>query len=139
MGTTHTYDVDKTAILVALIPVVGFSGDRCVVEFNSDEVETVMGTDSNGRHIVNKDQSGTVTITLEHGSPSNTAFEIARMTRIPFSILVKDNSSLATLFATGDAMVKKHPALGLGAKPKDLDWVFTFIKGHLMHSGAKEY
>jgi len=139
MGTTYTYDVDKTAVLVALMPVVGFSGDRVTVEFSSDEVETVMGTDGNGRHVINKDQSGTVTITLEHGSPSNTAFEIARMTGIPFPILVKDNSSLATLFATGDAMVKKHPSLGLGAKPKDLDWVFTFVKGHLVHSGAKTY
>lgn len=139
MGTTYTYDPDKTAVLVALVPVVGFAGDRVTVDFNSDEIETVMGSDGNGRHVVNMDRSGTVTITLEYGSPSNNAFETARLTGIPFPILVKDNSSLATLFATGDAMVKKHPALNLGTKPKELDWVFTFIKGHLVHSGAKEY
>lgn len=139
MGATYTYDVDKTAILVALIPVVGFAGDRVKVSFNSDAIETVMGTDGNGRHIENKDKSGTVTVTLEHGSPSNAAFEIARLTGIPFPILVKDNSSIATLFATADAMVKKQPDLGLGKQGADLDWVFTFIKGSLMHSPAKEY
>lgn len=139
MGTTYVYDVDKTAILVALVPVVGFAGDRCKVAFNSDQVETIMGTDGNGRHVMNRDKSGTVTITLEHGSPSNAAFEILRMTGQPFPILVKDNSSVATLFATADAMVKKQPDLGLGKQGADLDWVFTFINGQLMHSAAKEY
>lgn len=139
MGAKHVYDVDKTAIVVAFVPVVGFAGDRVKIEFNADETEVVMGTDGNGRHIANRDRSGKVTITLEHGSPSNAAFEILRGLGEPFPILVKDNSNLATMFETTDAMVAKHPDLTLGQKPNELEWVFNFIKGGLLHSPAKEY
>lgn len=139
MSTQMNYSVDKTAIIVGVAPVVGFAGDRVKVDFNTDLVETVMGTDGNGRHVISKDKSGTVTITLEHGSPSNTTFEVLRAIGEPFPIIVKDNTSLATMFMTSDAMIKKQPPLGLGAKPTDLEWIFTFISGDLFHSMSKEY
>lgn len=137
--TAMVYDVDKTSIIVGVNPVVGFAGDRVKVSFNSDAIETVMGTDGNGRHIANRNQSGTVEITLEHGSPSNAQFEAIRLAGIPVPILVKDNASIATLFMTADAMVKKQPDLVLGKQAADLTWVFTFIRGNLLHSPAKEY
>lgn len=137
--TQHNYSVDKTAVLVALIPVVGFAGDRVKVAMSSDEVETVMGTDGSGRHVNLLDKSGTVTITLEYGSPSNAEFEVIRLAKIPVPILIKDNSNLLTMFATSDAVVKKHPDLILGSKPSECEWVFSFIKGDLTHSPAKEY
>lgn len=139
MSTQMNYSVDRTAVIVGVAPVVGFAGDRVKVTFNSDLVETVMGTDGNGRHIINKDRSGTVTVTLEHGSPSNTTFELLRTVGEPFPIIVKDNTSLATMFMTSDAMVKKQPDLVLGQKPGELEWIFTFISGELFHSMSKEY
>jgi hypothetical protein len=137
--TQHVYSVDKTAVIIGVTPVVGFAGDRVVVEFNADAIETVMGTDGNGRHVTNKDKSGKVTVTLEHGSPSNDAIEILRMIGEPFPILVKDNASLATMFATSDAMVAKQPPLKLGRSPDPVEWVFSFISGTMMHSSSKEY
>lgn len=135
---TSVYSVDKTALVVGGFPVVGFAGDRFRVTFNSDAIETVMGTDGNGRHISLKDKSGVVTVILEHGSPSNATFEALRLTGEPFPIMARDNSSLATMFITADAMVKKQPDLGLGTRPADLEWTFTFISGTLFHSPAKE-
>jgi hypothetical protein len=137
--TQMNYSVDKTVVIVGVAPVVGFAGDRVKVTFNQDLIETVMGTDGNGRHVVSKDKSGTVSITLEHGSPSNATFELLRMAGEPFPIIVKDNSSLATMFMTADAMIKKQPDMGLGAKPSDLEWAFSFISGDMMYSPSKEY
>lgn len=137
--TQLVYDPSKTSTLVGGFPVVGFAGDRVTVEFNEDDVEVVMGTDGNGRHVKKLDKSGTVKIVLEHGSPSNLTFETLRLAGIPFPILVKDNASIGTLFMTTDAMVKKQPNLSLGSKPGELEWSFSFISGTMMHSPSKEY
>lgn len=137
--TQMVYDPAKTSLIVGGFPVVGFAGDRIVVEFNEDEIETVMGTDGNGRHVKKLDKSGTVKVTLEAGSPSNATFETIRLAGIPVPILAKDFSSIATMFMASDAMIRKQPNMALGTKPGDLEWTFNFISGSMTHSPAKEY
>jgi hypothetical protein len=99
----------------------------------------VMGTDGNGRHVQSKNKNGSVTITLQHGSPSAATFMALDAIGEPFPIIVKDNSSLGTLFMTSDAMLSKIPDLNLGATVGEVEWVFNFISGNTIHSAAKEY
>jgi hypothetical protein len=129
------YSPQDVILTVNLKPV---AWESITIEFAEDKRTPHMGIDGTGRHIKNLKNNGTITITLMDYSPSNGDFALVDKLDIPVIITCVDKSSKATAFATDSGMLSKVPALNRSAEGGTNEWVFNFISGELIHSGAKD-
>lgn len=138
--TDQVYKADKVALIIGVFPVSGFENGSTIKVARSTPKRTMtIGTDGNGRHIESMDKSGTIEFTLQQGSPSNTKLFALDAIGEPFPVLLKDNTSLGTLFATSEAMVSDEPDLEYSEKPGAIVWKLQYTSGAKMITGAKTY
>jgi hypothetical protein len=136
----HVYDFSKVALIVGLFPIAGFeNGTSIKVTRATPKRSMTIGVDGSGRHIKSLDKSGSIEFTLQQGSPSNLTLQTLDLLDEPFPVLVKDNTSVATLFATAEAMISDEPDLEYSDKPNGIVWKLQYTSGEKMITGAKEY
>lgn len=71
-----SYDPAKVIVTIDSIPVIGFQdGDAIVVEKNEDFSNETVGIKGEVSRSINRNVSGTLTVTLQHNSPSIIQFE----------------------------------------------------------------
>ena len=101
MGEYVQYDPEKVIVLVGGHRVRGFGESQMVtVEPTSDNRGLREGVDGEARHVEYKSKSGTVTIPLADSSPSNSVFQAIHEGKLIVPIVVKDQTSKGSLFAT---------------------------------------
>lgn len=139
MSNYKPYDPNKVTCILGVIPARGFAdGEMITVEFAEDEDTTYIGTDGDGRHVKGKNRSGTVTVRLHDYSETNPLLSILKEVGEPFPIAIVDKSTNADLFFASSCQVKKTPNLVKGKEGQVNEWVFNFISGKIIHSGAKK-
>lgn len=133
------YDPTKVSVSVGAVLARAFAdGEMVTVEFAEDKRTKHIGTDGQGRHILNMDRSGTVTLRLASYSPTNAEIIALDLLDQPFPITVTDKSSNADLFFADSCTLTKVPNLVKGAEESPNEYVFQFINGTIVHSGAEE-
>ena len=131
------YDPLKVSVIAGTSAIRGFAdGEMINVEYTNDENTVHVGTDGQGRFIKSSDRSGTITVRLADYSTSNAALTTLHVADNPFPVVVTDKSSLADVFFTDSAKVQKRPALVKGNEAVMNEWVITFIRGEITHTGA---
>ena len=71
-----TYDPQAVVLTIDKIPVVGFSdGDAITVERSEDFSNETVGIKGEVSRAINRNATGTLTVTLQHNSPSVAQFE----------------------------------------------------------------
>jgi hypothetical protein len=132
------YDPAKVSVIVGGATTRAFAdGEMVSVIYDTDENTKHIGTDGYGRHIKSANLSGQITIRLADYSASNAAYTALHASGVPFPIIVTDKSSKADLFAADSCKVAKRPPLAKGNTATMNEWVFNFIRGEIVHTGAK--
>lgn len=71
-----SYDPNRVIVIVDDIPVIGFQdGESIVVERNEDFSNETVGIKGEVSRAINRNSTGTLTLTLQHNSPSVAQFE----------------------------------------------------------------
>ena len=137
----RTYDPKQVAVIVGGSQISGFAdGAFVTVERNDDAFTLQMGTDGEGTRSKTNNRSGRVTITLMQSSPSNAllqafadADEVSNAGTFP--LLIKDNSSLGTLFAAEQAWIVKKPSAGFDRAAGSREWILETDQLELLEAG----
>ena len=136
---TQQYDPSKVLVTIGGVVAKAFaSGSMVVAKFAEDLNSVHVGTDGEGRHVVNKNRSGTFSIKLADYSPTNDAIQLLADLDQPFPIMIVDKTSLAAVAFSDSCKVQTLPDFERGKEATELEWVFSFVKGTIKHSGAKE-
>ena len=138
MADYKQYDPTKVSVLIGASAARAFAdGEMVTVEFSTDKRTKHIGTDGEGRHIKSADKSGTVTVRLASYSPTNLAILALDALDGPFPITLTDKSSNADLFFAASCTLSKIPNMVKGAEESVNEYIFNFIKGEIVHSGAE--
>lgn len=133
------YDPNKVSVIIGTATMGYFAeGEMVTVEFEEDFNTKHIGTDGQGRHVVNANRSGTVTVRLADYSPSNAILTALETSNVPFPITVTDKTSTADLFFAESCKIMKLPNMVKGKEAVELEWTFQFIRGTMAHTGAAE-
>lgn len=134
------YDPTKVSVVIGVgvgATIRGFAdGSMVSAEYTEDENMIHIGTDGYGCHIPSANKSGEVTVRLAAYSPSNAFLTALHLSGVPFPITVTDKSSNADLFFADSCKVKKRPPFEKSNEATMNEWVFNFIRGEIVHSGA---
>jgi hypothetical protein len=138
MTTFKQYDPTKVSVSIGTVLGRAFAdGEMVTVEFSEDKRTKHIGTDGQGRHILNMDRSGTVTVRFASYSPTNAEIIALDLLDQPFPITVTDKSSTADLFFADSCTLTKVPNMVKGSEEAPNEYVFQFIRGEIVHSGAE--
>lgn len=124
----NTYSAAKVDVIVAGVPLHGFSEDSVVtVAYASDQFTFVTGADGETGRSFNPDRSGTITISLMSYSDSNdflSALAIADAQSLTgtFPVLVKDGNG-TSIASSATAWVQKVPDAEFGREITTREWV----------------
>ena len=133
------YDPKKVIVNFGGATIRGFAdGEMINAEYSTDQAMMHVGTDGEGQHVFSADRSGTCTIRLAAGSPSNAVLAAFEKAKQPVPLTVVDKSSLADLVFAPSAIVQKVPAMVKGNELAMNEWIIQFTKGEIIHSGSKE-
>ena len=133
------YDPTKVPIIIGTIIARAFAdGSMVDVTFTNDKRTKHIGTGGEGRHILQKDMSGTVTLRLADYSPTHDAIMILDKLDQPFPITIADKTTTAALFFADSCTLSKVPDFSRGKEATEVEYVFQFINGFVNHSGATE-
>ena len=124
----RTYDPKQVAVIIAGQIISGFADGTFVnVERDEDTWSLQVGADVEATRAKSNNKSGTLTVTLQQGSPSNavlaalaTADELTN-TGI-FSFLIKDNSG-NSLHLAETAYIQKPAGSEYGREAGTREWV----------------
>lgn len=129
MGRLRDYDAKKVSVIIGVQALGGFA-DGTFVEVDADEdaYTKKVGADGEVTRSKSNNYAGKITVTLDQTSPSNAylsglavADRINGLGVVP--VLIKDNNSGTTLFASEAGWVMKVPKAGYGKKSEDRAWV----------------
>lgn len=122
MGTT--YNPKKIEVIVDGISMVGFAEDSIVeAERMEDKREMVVGAKGDVDFIENADDSGTVTITLKHNSPSNAILKDLYDSGKVFDFAVVDQNFRRDVGVAGSrCKVASTPTFARGDSISDREW-----------------
>ena len=128
-GEVRTYNPARVLVLVAAIPMQGFS-DGTFVEIApmADRVSSKSGADGEVARSISSDKRHTVTITLQQTSPSNDVLSGMALADelsgggLPVPIMVQDLSG-RTLFAADRGWIRSVPSQAFGVEVNDREWV----------------
>ncbi len=137
-GAPINYDFRQCVVTVAGVPIEGFGdGDSVSIERASDDYTMQIGVDGEGARSKQNNKSGTITLTLMAGSPSNAylqglylADEVSGAAAFPIVIADLRGSLLAGCTA---AWVKKLPTRALGRDNGTVEWAFDTIALEIVH------
>jgi len=133
------YDPEKvTVVLGAVIARAFADGEMITATFTEDKRSVHVGTDGEGRHIRNRNASGTVTVRLADYSPTHDLIMALDTADQPFPITVTDKTSKVALFFADSCTLSKVPDFTRGKEATEPEYVFNFVKGTIVHSGAAE-
>ena len=126
-----TYDPASVIITWGPFTLSGFAPDTfCNVERAEDSVTTTVGADGFFCHVINRNRSGTVTITLMQSSATNRV--LSRMAiqdeitgDVSYPLTVRDIRSDETLCVAHASKIKKMPASAFGKELGTREWTFT--------------
>ena len=126
-----TYDPASVIVTWGSLTLSGFAPDTFAnVERAEDAVVTTVGADGFGCHTINRNRSGTVTVTLMQSSLTNSALSrLANLDEqtgdVSYPLVVKDIRSDATLCVAHASKIKKMPASSFGKELGTREWAFT--------------
>lgn len=126
--TIRTYSPEKIGVIVAGIPMHGFSENSiCTIEYAADAFTMVVGADGEVGRSYNPDRSGTITITLKSDSDSNdvlSGLAIADAISLTgtFPVFVKDSNGTSIATAS-DAWIQKIPSAEHAREINEREWV----------------
>lgn len=137
----NTYNPKEVAIIVGGNIIDGFADGTFInVERDEDSYTLQVGSDGEATRSKNNNLSGTVTLTLRQGSPSNAILSaLAQQDELNGSgivpLLVKDNSG-SSIHSAETAWIQKPSAAEYGRESGSREWVIrtdrlqTFIGGN---------
>lgn len=139
MADKQVFDPTKVSTIVGGVPISGWAdGDMVIAEYDADHTTKHIGTGGEGRLIASKDRSGKCTVRVSDYSAVNTALSLIDAVGLPVPIIVTDKTSVGDLFFTSQAKLIKTPPLKKGAEAAMNEWVFQFVSGNIVHSGASD-
>jgi len=125
-----TYDPNKVVVVVDHIPVIGFQeGDAITVERSEDFSSETVGIKGEVSRAINRNNTGTMTVILQHNSPSVAQFEQMMhqggVDGFPPVVMISvfDPAS-AEAFSTSWAWLKTDPSHGFGDEIGSREYVF---------------
>jgi hypothetical protein len=139
MADKALYNPLKVSVIIGGVPVSGWAdGDMVIAAYDADHTTKHVGNGGEGRLIETNDRSGTLTVRLSDYSQVNGAMSVIDQAGLPVPIIVTDKTSVGDLFTTSAAKLQKTPDLRKSNEAVMNEWVFVFIKGTIIHSGAKD-
>ncbi|NLU42208.1 MAG: DUF3277 domain-containing protein [Firmicutes bacterium] len=117
------YDPRDVAVVIDGHTVVGFAdGTFIEAEKNEDDVSADVGAQGDVTFVFSADNTGTITMTLKHNSPSLTKVMELRNKREPFSIRITDRNFEGDVSVGGSqAMIQKAPPFSRGDSVEDVE------------------
>lgn len=122
------YDPKRVIVTVGGSPILGFaSGTFIEVERSEDAVNLMVGTQGEYAWALNRNKSGTITLTLMHTAQSNDilsamarAGELTGLGGRPLSV---NDTNGRTLVSAPEVWVQKLPNLEYGNEVGNREWV----------------
>lgn len=131
-----SYDPTKVTVVVGGVPMRAFADGLMVeAEFSVDQSSMHIGTQGEGRHIDNKDKSGTITVRLADYSVSNETLQGFYEAGAPIPIILQDKTTKADLVFAEECKLRKVPNMGKSDETIINEWVFNAIRMNIVHSG----
>lgn len=121
-----TYDPQQVVLTVDELPVIGFAeGDAITVERNEDFSNETVGIKGDVSRAINRNKTGTLTIVLQHNSPSVAQFEEMMHEDYPPIVKIEcfDPSS-AESFSASQAWLKTDASHAYGDEVGTREYVF---------------
>lgn len=134
--TKTSYDPTNVKLILGGYEPYGFATDsKLTLARAEDLILPVVGTDNDLSTALNRNSLGTLTLTLQHTSPSNGVFanwhQLVKTTRMPyFPVLVEDPSS-GLAIVSGVGWVQTQPELALGKEVSEMPWVIGIWQSEL--------
>ncbi len=138
-----TYDPQQVVVSLDDTPIIGFAdGDAIVVEKNEDFSSETVGIKGEVSRAINRDRTGTLTITLQHNSPSVAQIEAMAHAEYPpvVKVSVADPSSVES-FASTQAWLKTDASHAFGDEVGTREYTFfltTVRKGNFIANFATD-
>jgi len=146
-GSVYTYNPAEVAVIVGGVALSGFAEDSIVsVSRDVQAYEKVTGADGRTSRARNPNKAGTITISLQHSSPSNDVLQAVALLDeasdagvVP--VIVRDGSGTSVHF-TASAWVQKVPDSVRGTGISTVEWVLDcaeidmFVGGNTEQRGA---
>lgn len=130
-------------VTLGTIPIVLAKEDEAVIVENAeddfgDPVVDLSGTE--GAHVENSDGHGTVTVMVP---PTATmcirALELFRKAKVSAPFMTgRDITTQSKAFVCMTVVLKKPPRLAFGAKPANLEYVFSYITSEQTQDGPRD-
>lgn len=141
MAAPINYDFRQVVVTVAGVPIEGFAdGDSIGIERAADDYTMVVGNDGVGARSKQNNRSGSITLTLMNGAPSNlylqgiyAADEVSGAGAVPVVIADLRGGFLAGATA---AWIKKLPAASRGRDNGSTEWVFDTVDLQILHGAS---
>lgn len=121
------YDPKKVIVIFQGVPLSGFGKDIFVsAEKDEDAFMLSMGVDGNAALSINRNEAGSIKVTLFHTSPSNdvlmASYQLHRLNGVVLGpSLIKDTSG-RMLVACRNSWVKKIPSVQRGKEVQEIEW-----------------
>lgn len=142
MPSRKEYSGKDQIVAIDGIPLVDLSDadDAIVAEITEDRFgEPSMDLYGDGRHVENRNGSGTVTLRIKNTSIVDskrlTALEKAGAPIL--AITFKDLGTLTGGFMAKDCRIAKAPTMTRGKTPSDQEWMFRVISLSIAHDGPR--
>lgn len=123
------YDPGDKLVVVAAVPVSGYGPDTMIeVDYTEDGADITVGADGETVIVFNKNQSGSITLTLLQTTPSNALLQAvsaafySKKTLVPFAM--HDNGGLDTWEADQSFCTRRAPKGSYGKSVGTNTWVF---------------
>lgn len=122
--STATYDPKSVIVTTNGRPITGFADGTFIKgERNSDTYTNHVGVDGQVTRVKNNDQTGTISITLKHNSPSNRLLESYAKSGKIFDINVTDRNFSGDVGMGGsEGWVSKPATFERGKEVSDREW-----------------
>lgn len=121
-----TYDPQAVIVTIDKLPIVGFSdGDAITVERNEDFSNETVGIKGEVSRAINRNATGTLTVTLQHNSPSVAQFEAMMHADYPPVVTIEcfDPAS-AEKFSSSQAWLKTDASHAYGDEVGSREYTF---------------
>jgi hypothetical protein len=126
--SVRTFDPKKLIITYGGVPLSGFAdGTFVTVERENDLFSKVSGTDGVVSRAKSNDRSGSCTVSLAQTSPSNDVlsgfYQLDEKANTGVLPLIGKDLSGRTVFASGNAWIRKPPPITAGKEIENRDWI----------------
>jgi len=122
----YTFDPKQLSVIVGPYIIKGFSETMISITRGTDAFSMIVGADGEATRVKSNDNSATITLTLQQGSPSNDVLSlIATADRLTstgiFPFLLKDNLG-NTVMTAASCFIAKVPDIVFGKTHNDRVW-----------------